>query len=403
MTAPPWHRSGAPAPSWMAPLVAAALLCALALPLSIALLVQVVAPEHGASIALRIGILAGVLHIAGFVCVRFPRTGFAIGALAMLALAATSVPGLSSAALVPSAAVFVLLEWQIASTQEKATAIGAIGVGIAGAGIIAAVDAVANPSPEPLGIGFEGVALAAVVTAGWLLGREARRRRSAAAAWAEQRVEDALAAERARISHDLHDVVSHGLAVMIAQVEAARVLAQRARQESPGSPTSEAPELETLERAAETGRSAMQGLRGMLRLLDEPGDLPPVSGLAGIPALVEGAASPAHRVSFLESGRTRALAPDAEVALFRATQEALTNVMRHVEPPLQATVALDWRDDDVVLTVTDDGGTGRRDAAGAGRGLVGMAERVRHAGGTLQVERGRGWSIRITMPLTDET
>ena len=96
-------------------------------------------------------------------------------------------------------------------------------------------------------------------------------------------------------------------------------------------------------------------------------------------------------------------APDAEVALFRAAQEALTNVVRHVEPPLAATVALDWRDAEVVLSVTDDGGTGPRDAGGAGRGLVGMAERVRHAGGTLEIERGRGWSIRITMTLADET
>jgi signal transduction histidine kinase len=367
--------AGAPARGWVAPFVAATLLCALALPLTIALLVQVVVPEHGTAIALRVGVLAGVLHVAGFLCVRFPRTAFAIGALVMLALAATGVAGMSSAALVPSAAVFVLLEWQIASTQDRTTAAAALAVGIAGAGIIAAVDAVTNAASQPLGIAFEGVALAAVVAAGWLLGRDARRRRAAAAEWAQRQVDDALAAERARIGRDLHDVVSHGLAVMIAQVEAAKVL-------PPGPPQSAA-----LERVAETGRSAMQGLRGM----------------PGIAALAEGAASSAHRISFRETGRARALAPDAEVALFRATQEALTNVVRHLEPPLAATVALDWRDDEVVLSVTDDGGTGPRDGGGAGRGLVGMAERVRHAGGTLEIERGRGWSIRITMPLTEGT
>ncbi|NLP85328.1 two-component sensor histidine kinase [Microbacterium sp. CFH 90308] len=385
------RRAGAPARGWVAPVVAATLLCALALPLTIALLVQVVAPEHGTAIALRVGLLAGVLHIAGFLCVRFPRTAFAIGALVMLALAATGVAGMSSAALVPSAAVFVLLEWQVASTQDRTTAAAALVVGIAGAGIIAAVDAMTNAASQPLGIVFEGVALAAVVAAGWLLGRDARRRRAAAATWARQQVDDALAAERTRIGRDLHDVVSHGLAVMIAQVEAARVL-------PPGPPQTAA-----LERVAETGRSAMQGLRGMLRLLDSPDEIEPVAGLPGIAALAEGAASPAHRISFRETGRAGTLAPDAEVALFRAAQEALTNVVRHVEPPLAASVALDWRDDEVVLSVTDDGGTGPRDAGGAGRGLVGMAERVRLAGGTLEIERGQGWSIRITMPLTDET
>jgi signal transduction histidine kinase len=375
----------------MAPFIAATLLCALALPLTIALLVQVVAPEHGTALALRIGILAGILHTAGFLCVRYPRIAFVLGALAMLTLAVTGVAGMSTAALVPSAAVFVLLEWQVASTQEKSTAAGALVVGVAGAGIIATGDAVTNAAPQPLAIAFEGVALAAVVAAGWLLGRDARRRRAAAAAWARRQVDDALAAERARIGRDLHDVVSHGLTVMIAQAEAARVL-------PPGPPQSAA-----LERVAETGRSAMQGLRGMLRLLDAPHELAPIAGLPGIAALVEGAASPAHRISFRESGRARALSPDAEVALFRAAQEALTNVVRHVKPPLTAAVLLDWHEETVILSITDDGGTGARDVGSPGAGLVGMAERVRHAGGTLDVERGRGWSIRVTMPLKEES
>ena len=375
----------------MPSLVAATLLCALALPLTIALLVQVVAPEYGMAVALRIGILAGVLHAAGFLGVRFPRIAFVIGAIAMLFLAGIGAAGMSSAALVPSAGVFVLLEWQVASTQSRTTAMAALVVGVTGAGVIATADALASAAPQPLTIGFEAVALAAVVATGWLLGRDARRRREAAAAWARRQVDDALAAERARISRDLHDVVSHGLTVMIAQAEAAKVLPPGVSQTA------------AIERVAETGRTAMQGLRGMLRLLDAPHELTPITGLAGIAALAEGATSPAHNVSFRESGHPRALAPDAEVALFRAAQEALTNVVRHVEPPLTAVIMLDWRRDTVVLTVTDDGGAGLRDAGATGAGLVGMAERVRHAGGALDVERGRGWSIRVTMPLTDLT
>lgn len=381
--------SGASARGWVAPLIAAALLCALALPLTIVLLVQVVAPDHGVALALRVGILAVVLHAAGFLCARFPRTAFVIGALAMLALAGVGTGGMASAALVPSAALFVLLEWQVASTQAKTTAIAALVVGVTGAGIISISDALTSASPQPLTIAFEGIALASVVAGGWLLGRDARRRRAAAAAWVRQQVDGALAAERARIGRDLHDVVSHGLTVMIAQAEAAKVL-------PPGPPQSAA-----LERVAETGRSAMQGLRGMLRLLDAPPELAPMTGLRGIAALAEGAISPAHHISFREIGQPRALAPDGEVALFRATQEAVTNVVRHVEPPLSAAIVLDWRDDTVVLTVTDDGGVGLRDSGATGTGLVGMAERVRHAGGTLDVERGRGWIIRVMLPLKD--
>src|SRR5690606_26263288 len=107
----------------------------LALPLTIALLVQVVVPDQGTAVALRIGIGATVLHVAGFLCAFFPRTAFVIGALAMLALAATGASGASSAALVPSAVVFVLLEWQLASSQDRAIAAAGLVVGVAGAGI----------------------------------------------------------------------------------------------------------------------------------------------------------------------------------------------------------------------------------------------------------------------------
>lgn len=378
-----------------APLVAAAVVCAITLPMTIAMLVQLVTPELGEAVSIRILVLVVILHLAGFACARVPRVAFGVGSAAMLGLALTAAPGSSSAALLPSAATYILLMWQMGSTQPRGIAAAALGVGVLGAGVITTVDAVAQAVRDPILIAFEAMALVAVVAAGWAFGVLSRQRRAAAALRADQFVREALAAERARIGRDLHDVVSHSLTVMIAQAEAARVLAREP--ESSGA----------LERVAETGRSAMRGLRGMLRVLDDDGEsaaeLAPTPGLRGLAALVEGAATPGHRTSFIERGQPRTLRPDAELAIFRSAQEALTNALRHVRPPVRVQVELAWGADDVVLSVTDDGGGGPGPGTtGPGVGLIGMAERVRRAGGALEVREGRGWTVRVTMPIEEE-
>jgi signal transduction histidine kinase len=372
--------------------LAGVVLAAVTFPLTVWMLVQFVVPILGWPIAAWILLLALGLHVAGVLSFWSPRPSFVAGAALMLALALTSVPGMSSAALVPSSATFVLLVWQLASTQPRAIALAGLVISVLGAGVITAVDTVTNDTRELLVIAFEAVALSALVIAGWAWGRDARRRRFADAADAERRVRDAVAAERVRIGRDLHDVVSHALTVMIAQAEAARVLSD--------TPASTA----AIERVAETGRSAMDGLRGMLRLVGDagsPAGLAPTPDLRGISALVEGATTPAHRIAFRQDGAIGGLRPDANLALLRATQEALTNVVRHVRPPVNVEVALVWDDDAVVLRVADDGGMGSRDADTGGTGLVGLAERVAQAGGTLEIDRGRGWTVRVTMPVED--
>ncbi|KRE30513.1 hypothetical protein ASG80_17375 [Agromyces sp. Soil535] len=374
--------------------MAATLICAVTLPMTIAMLIQIVLPEFGTAVSTWILALVIVLHITGFACYRLPRIAFGIGAAAMLSLALTAAPGSSSAALLPSATTFILLEWQMGSTQRRGVAGAALGVGIVGAGIITAVDAISHDLRDPILIAFEAMALVAVVAAGWAFGVWSRQRRAASAARAEQRVHDALAAERTRIGRDLHDVVSHSLTIMIAQAEAARVLAR------------EPQASHALERVAETGRSAMHGLRRMLHVLDDgesdPG-LSPSPDLRGLARLVEGTSTPEHRTSFVERGEPRTMRPDAELAVFRAAQEALTNVVRHVRPLVQVRVELGWSADEVVLSVTDDGGEGTiQGSAGVGVGLIGMAERVRQAGGALDVQQGSGWTVRVSMPIEED-
>jgi len=90
--------------------------------------------------------------------------------------------------------------------------------------------------------------------------------------------------------------------------------------------------------------------------------------------------------------------PDVALCLYRVTQEALHNVVRH-SGAAHATVRLNHRGDHVSLQVADDGdGFALRDREDTGLGLVSMRERVMFLGGTLAIETapGRGTQINVT-------
>jgi signal transduction histidine kinase len=367
----------------------AAALAVVMLPLTVIALVQLPDPPlPGAAIGWILA-LCTLLHAASFVARGIPVVAFGIGSAAMLGLALTTVAGSSTAGLMPSAAAYLLLVWQVAATQPRRLSRAALAVGLVGAAVMTAVDALSQRAGDPFAIAGEFVALGGVITAAWALGALARQRRAAADLAATERVRRAIADERARIGRDLHDVVSHGLTVMIAQAEAARTLVDEPRAG------------EAIDRVAETGRTAMRGLRGMLRVLGEETAAPlaPAPSLEALGELVSAASSPERRTDLVQRGTPRPLAPDAELALYRAVQEALTNALRHVRPPMSVTVELDWGADTVVAVVADDGGAGHLDASPGGTGLLGMAERVGRAGGSIEVDRGRAWRVRVELPV----
>ena len=95
---------------------------------------------------------------------------------------------------------------------------------------------------------------------------------------------------------------------------------------------------------------------------------------------------------------------DLTVSLFRVVQEALQNAVKHSRA---RTVTVDLRNesDVLVLTVADDGNGFNVDAEwGTGLGLISMGERIEAVGGTFDIRsrRGRGTSLRITVPLAIE-
>lgn len=160
--------------------------------------------------------------------------------------------------------------------------------------------------------------------------------------------------------------------------------------------------LEWVDRGSTSIRSATEGLRPAV--LDDLGLVPALRALCADVREWSGLAIDFTASAWPTPGRGL-LAPTAEVALFRALQEALSNAARH-SGAATVTVTLAARDGVTHLDVRDDGqGMDQvalaRLAGGPGRsGLVGMRERVAAAGGTVALAAAApGLRITITMPM----
>jgi signal transduction histidine kinase len=246
-------------------------------------------------------------------------------------------------------------------------------------------------------IPFAFVPLAVVTAAG----RGLRRRQRSHAALSlhasrlaedqEAWVRDAVAAERARIARELHDVVAHCVSVMVIQAGAAEDLLDR-------DPDAARPPLRAVQ---DTGQQAVTELGRMLGLLRgeaAPDQLGPQPGVAQIPELVAHVRGAGLPVEYDVQGTPHDLSPGVDVALYRLAQEALTNVLKHARGA-RATVVLHHTEATVELSVRDDG----RDTPGPGlgHGLIGMRERVALYGGTLSAgpRGGGGFAVHAVLPL----
>lgn len=208
---------------------------------------------------------------------------------------------------------------------------------------------------------------------------EAERTREEEAA---RRVEE----ERVRIAREVHDITAHSLSAVSVQTAAAERLIDRDPEAA----------KEAIAAARNTAKSALDDIRGMIGVLrhgDAPAETAPAAGTdrfsdiadylqrAGVACLVEDAAYdrahvPAH----------------VDLALFAIAREAATNIVKHAGAS-RAMIRLSSVDGVADLLVSDDGRgygsplqPGRYPAAsdGAGNGILGMAERARLLGGSLE-------------------
>lgn len=206
--------------------------------------------------------------------------------------------------------------------------------------------------------------------------------------------------ERSRIAREMHDVVSHSLAVMVSQAEGGRMMAAK-------DPSVTVPVLETV---ARTGQEAMRGMRGLLDALDpadSPGDADtaPQPRLAELDALVERtrAVGLSVRMEAIRepADRDDRLDASAELAAYRLVQEALTNVLKHAPSAGEVVVEQRWCGGELRLRIRNDGVvSGVSGEGGAGRGIPGMRQRVELVGGTVTAGHdGAGWfQVSATIP-----
>jgi signal transduction histidine kinase len=259
-------------------------------------------------------------------------------------------------------------------------------------------------------LAFEGALLSTPFVLSWVFGRFTRVRRAYYAELEDraarlERERDAqskvaVAAERARIARELHDVVAHNVSVMIVQADGAAFVLD-------GSPEQA---KEALAIIASTGRQALEEMRrllGVLRSSDAGGEYVPQPGVEQLPELLEQVRSAGLPVAFAVEGDPRPLPRGVELTAYRIVQEALTNVRKHGGPDATASVRLCFAPQRLQMLIEDDGRGASADSVreggvdGLGHGLIGMRERVGMVGGTLDAgpRPGGGFRIDVVLPL----
>ncbi|MFE5597952.1 sensor histidine kinase [Streptomyces coelicoflavus] len=234
-----------------------------------------------------------------------------------------------------------------------------------------------------------------------------------------------LLEERARIARELHDVVAHHMSVITVQADTAEYRLAAL-------PPDVREEFTSIAATARESLGEMRRLLGVLRNEEAHGELVPQPGLAQIGQLVEATARTGAPVDFTPCDTPCDTSGGADVpeavglSAYRIVQEALANVVRHA-PGARTRVSLSVSDpvdggDDgdggdgghdrggvrlTVLVVNEpppEPPAGPLEVGGTGHGLVGMRERVRLVGGTLDVGPlpDGGFRVAAQLPLTKE-
>ncbi len=225
---------------------------------------------------------------------------------------------------------------------------------------------------------------------------EAEQRAETAERTQAEHARRAIKQERARIATELHDIVSHGLSVVIVQTVAAR-------QALTG------PDLHDVDRrlgaVEETARDALSDMRRMLGLLqlttDGAASTDPSPGLANVPALLERARAAGITLRARGFDHLPALGAGLELTVYRVVQESLTNVIRHA-PSASVEVGLVYLKDRLDIVVGNEAPpTPAPVRTGSGRGLMGLRQRCAVYGGYCAAgpTPDGGFEVRVSLPL----
>ncbi|MEU4716355.1 histidine kinase, partial [Micromonospora purpureochromogenes] len=320
-------------------------------------------------------VLALVAFAVGLVCHRRPL----VNLVAQAALLAVAIPLVDDTTINQVGASWALLELAMRADRPRIIWLAA--------GLLAAVD-LTDSIGDPFRRFLSGVfgltvevgvplLLGLVIRTTRELGRQAEERAAAEQRRRESESRAARADERSAIARELHDVVAHHVASMVLRVGVARHVL-----------TELDPRVgEVFDDVHGTGTAALADLRRLVAVLRNP------DGVRGDAALtaIEPAALPAALGAAVDRARQAGVTVEADIdpavgsldavrglAVLRLTQEALTNVAKHVGTSARARLAVSVVDGAVHWEVRDDG-RGRVPAAvppGGGHGITGMRERV---------------------------
>lgn len=285
-----------------------------------------------------------------------------------------------------------------------------------------------------LGVGTVGITLTVMFllntdrglemlrTSGWIIavvviGMDVRVYRKYIAAMVERaeraertREEEAarrVAEERLRIARDLHDLLAHSITLIGVQTSVASHVLTVAPDRLDRAAISQA-----LDGIADTCRGARSELRTTLEVLRAAGSAEGEEGtwggalpdLSALPGLVEAARTAGAETLLTVRTEGVRVPPVAEAAAYRIVQESLTNAVRHAGPAPRVRVRVETRDGALHVTVTDNGGApgGKGAPADPGYGIVGMRERARSVGGTLDAGPfDDGFRVAAVLPLRE--
>ncbi|HUF89317.1 MAG TPA: PAS domain S-box protein [Gemmatimonadota bacterium] len=198
--------------------------------------------------------------------------------------------------------------------------------------------------------------------------------------------------ERQRIARELHDDTAQRLAALMMMLKVAGRIEEREERER------------RIDQVREAMAEAAEGVRRIAQALR-----PPALDEAGLVVALDSLVRSLRRAHAVDIELSAAwtgesLDPDAELALYRIVQEALSNALRH-SGASRVAVSLDVDERTVRVGITDDGRGFPVDQSygedGHGLGLVGMRERARNAGGMLEIESapGEGTRVRVELPV----
>ncbi|HEX6477202.1 MAG TPA: sensor histidine kinase [Ktedonobacteraceae bacterium] len=213
--------------------------------------------------------------------------------------------------------------------------------------------------------------------------------------YADEVEELTIVRERTRVAREIHDTLGHHLSILNIQLETISKLQER-------DPARAAVEIAEARRVA---TQSMQEVRNAVAAL-RPASIATLSLPQAMTQLANEFGRSVEGIQITLDLETQfpLLAPDVQVAFYRATQEAFTNVRKHSQAS-KVLVRLRHEDESLELLVLDNGRGITHTEKESGFGLVGLRERFELLGGQVvygQAEQG-GFRVSVRAPVPAET